>query len=102
MAANTRNAAVIAAVAVMLGCASEPLHRPDHIRHYQCDDGMSFSVDVQPAAARLYTATGVIELPRERGSGAPTYTNGLRTLVVDDDGLRHALGRRAWARCSTQ
>ncbi len=86
------------AALVLLGCANRP--QTGEMRHYACDDGTSFSLEVAESWVRLHTVTGTIELPRD-GQNLQLYTNGLRSIILEADGkARHAVGRRAWAECS--
>ncbi|MCA1798585.1 MAG: hypothetical protein LC632_03750 [Xanthomonadaceae bacterium] len=97
----TRSVLLVLAVSVA-ACAPVPAQRTDLIRHYECDDGSTFSLEVQGPVVRLYTVTGVIELPRQRGAEPALYSNGLRSIVVTPEGtVRHAMGRRAWTECRT-
>lgn len=85
------------AMAVLAACATGP--RTGEMGHYRCADGTAFSLEVANLWVRLHTVTGPIELPRESRRQA-LYTNGLRTVIVDDDGtVRHAVRDRAFVEC---
>ena len=95
-------ATLVALLAALLAaCATTNAPRGE-MRYYTCDDGSGFNAELLGRSVRLHTATGMIELPRARSEAPGThYTNGLRSVVLLDDGTaRHAIGRRAWAECT--
>ena len=93
--------ALVALVLSIAGCVN-PAARGE-MRYYTCDDGSGFNAELLGRTIKLHTATGVIELPRTRSDEPGTlYSNGLRSVIINEDGsARHAIGRRAWAECSS-
>lgn len=95
---KTSLVASMAAALALAACTATPRH--GEMRQYTCADGTAFSLEVTDGWVRLHTATGSIELPRERHPEHMFYTNGLRSLIMLPDGsARHATGRRAWTDC---
>lgn len=93
-----RASAAAVLVTVVVGCAGYP--DTGEMREYQCDDGLTMRVEVTEVWVRIHTVTGTVELARTRDGDRMSFSNGLRSLVLEPDGsARHSIGRRAWAEC---